>query len=370
MQSRWQVELLRPGAAPGWVNDDEVLEHDVDWLLAQCDRVDKAVLVAADDAGRVVPFFVHDGQVDLQLGELALGSLPVRRHVLVGNFLDRPATDWGALFEALRAKIPANAAIFLLGVVREEALFEALAQRGSRSGFHVLRQGAEYQRRLCRLGEGLDAYLLSLTAKHRQNLKRSLRRFETQFGNRAQLAVFRSPAEVRAFLDLIAPVSRRTYQARLLGLGIDAEGYVGTKAIAGAERGFTRCYLLSVDGRPIAWRIGFLYKGVYYSHHVGYDPEYEEWHPGAVTHLYSIRDLAEACSGVHTLDMLYGDNDFKRKAGNAERTECNFYLFPRSLRGTFAYCALASCNALSARLGAWLERAGVKARLKAWFRRG
>jgi hypothetical protein len=368
MQTRWKFEASGAGASSHMANDDEVLEHDVDWLLAQCDQDDKAVLVASDEAGRLVPFFVHDGQLDLKLGEATLGSLKVKRHVLVGNFQDRPALVWGALFAALSARIPTDAAIFLLGVVRGEGLSEALALPELRARFRVLRQGAKYERRLCRLDTGLAVYLVSLTAKHRQNLKRSLRRFETQFSGRAQFAVYSTRDEVHAFLDVIEPVSRRTYQARLLGLGVDREGYLGTKVIAGAQRGYARCYLLSVDGRPIAWRIGFLYKGVYYSHHVGYEPDFEEWHPGVVTHLYSIRDLTEACTGVHTLDMLYGDNDFKRKAGNAARTECNYYLFPRSLRGTVCYLSLLSCNALSAAVGGLLELAGLKVRLKAWLR--
>jgi CelD/BcsL family acetyltransferase involved in cellulose biosynthesis len=219
------------------------------------------------------------------------------------------------------------------------------------------------------LGGSLEAYLASLPAKSRQDMRRSLRRFEGNFSGRYAFSTHCSVAEVSAFLARVESVSKRTYQARL-GLGVVADSHIGNKVLEGAKRGYARCYLLTVDGQVIAWRIGFLYGNVYCSHHVGYDPKYEKWHPGAVVHLHSVCDLSESCVGVDTLDMLYGDNDFKRRATNRFRLERNYYLFPRSLRGATTYVALRSCNGVSEWLGRLLERLGLKRRLKAWLRRG
>lgn len=366
----WHACLLKLGDVIPVQTDDGVIEHNIDWLLAQCDEANKAVLVLHDDRGAAVPLFVHDGQVDLFFSEVSLGRVKVRRHVLVGNFPDQPAIDWASAVDALANAVPGNGAVFLLGLVGDEGLGIALAKGELKRRFFVSEQGAEYARRLCVLGDSLEAYLASLPAKSRQDLRRSLRRFESNFAGRFAFSTHCSVAEVSDFLSRVEAVSKRTYQARQLGLGIVADSYIGNKVLEGASRGYARCYMMTLDDQPIAWRIGFLYNKIYCSHHVGYDPQFDKWHPGVVMHLHSVRDLSENCDGVHTLDMLYGDNDFKRKASNLSRMERNYYLFPRTLRGASTYLALRSCNGFSEWIGRMLERYGLKVRLKGWLRRG
>jgi hypothetical protein len=368
-ESSWQARLYSAGGSGSWPAQDDVLEHDVEWLIAQCDRADKHVLVIEDGAGRTVPFFVHDGQIDFDFGEFTLASTAVRRHVVVGNFSNLSVADWTGVYAALRDRLAPNAAVFLLGVVSGEPLEQAISQSQVRSRYRALRHGPSYQRRLCTLGASLEAYLAGLPSGRRQDLRRSLRRFDKEFQGRYEVRVLTQEQELMAMLEAVEPVSRRTYQARLRGLALSRHGHSGREVIEGAKRGFARCYLLSVDGSPVAWRVGFLYKGVYCSHHVGYDPDFEAWHPGVVMHMKSIEDLSQACVGARFLDMLYGDNDFKRKAASLSRTESNYYLFPRTIRGTLTYALLSTCNRLSRSAGEFLERSGLKAKVKRWIRR-
>lgn len=325
-------------------------------------------MVIADDDGRHVPFFVHDGQIDLDLGETTVASRKVRRFVLVGNFASFSEADWIGVLDCLRRALPANAAVFLLGVVAGEPLHNALSEPAVERRFLVLQHGPAYERRICRIGHGLDAYLSDLPSGRRQDLRRSLRRFEREFEGRFDVRVCAREDEVAAMLDEVAPISGRTYQARLRGLALSRHNHTGREALEGARRGLARCYLLMVDGRAVAWRIGLLHGGVYCSHHVGYDPEFEKWHVGVVMHLKSVEDLC-AVGGVSFLDMLYGDNDFKRKAANLSRTEANYYLFPRTANGRITHALLAGCNRVSALAGELLQRSGMKASLKRWLRR-
>ena len=102
---------------------------------------------------------------------------------------------------------------------------------------------------------------------------------------------------------------------------------------------------------------------------IGYDPDFERWHPGVVLHLKSVEDLSESVDGVRVLDMLYGDNDFKRKAANISRTESNYYLFPKTVRGRLTHALLSGCNRLSRSIGESLERSGLKSKIKRGIRR-
>lgn len=367
--THWHVRELQPGApAPNPIND-EVIAHNVEWLLAQCDRSHKAVQLLEHEEGVSVPLFVHDGVISFSLGEVSITSVSVRRHVLVGNFADDLVADWSGALDHLCESLGPSGVVFLLGIVQDEALHRALLSSDSTKRYLVLPRGDTYARRLCNVQGGLDAYLASLPAKSRQDLKRSRRRFEDEFGTRASFATYSSAEDVEVFLSKVEDVSRLTYQGRNLGLAISSSGYIGNKVREGARRGYARCYLIEVDGTPVAWRIGFLYGGTYFSHHVGYNPDYAHFHPGVVMHLYSIDELTRSSSHVNTLDMLYGDNDFKRKAANRFRKEQNYYLFPLTLRGRLIFHSLKASEALSRFLGAALERLGLKSRIRSLIRR-
>ncbi|MGB5744893.1 MAG: GNAT family N-acetyltransferase [Sedimenticolaceae bacterium] len=368
-QSEWKAAWRRQGDAAGWVNTDGIVEHDIDWLLDQCDGPEKAVIVLFDDSSHVVPLFTHTGSISFNFGEVELASTTVRRYALAGNFPHLSQRDWELVLSALRAHLETDAAVYLLGVVEGEGLCRAIRAHSTREAFWCSRHGKHYARRFCNLADGYEAYLRSLPARHRKKLKRSLKRFEARFADYASFSCHVSVDEVDVFLTRVEPVSNRTYQAQLLDNAVKREGHVGRQLLQGARRGNVRCYLLAIDGHPIAWRIGTVYQGTFFSQHVGYDPDYAEWHPGVITHLYSAKDLADTPTGVTTIDLLYGDNDFKRKISTSSRQECNYYCFPKTAKGTSTHAVLSLCNAISEGCGNLLERYGVKQMLKRRVRR-
>ncbi|PLW81524.1 GNAT family N-acetyltransferase [Kineobactrum sediminis] len=371
MGETWYSRRVRPGAEDQCQSAqlDNVIEHDPAWLFAQCDSGDKHILALTDGEDRLIPLFVHKGRLSFSIGELTIGSLSVLRHVLVGNFTGISRNSWLEAIQALCNGLTARSAVFLLGVVDGEELDAALLSPELQNRLLVLQQGPVYQRRMCKLGTSLEEYLQGLSSKSRQDVKRSLRRFQNEYQGRFSLSVYSSASEVATFLDTVEPVSRRTYQGKLLGLAIDKKGHIGHKALQGAKLGYTLCLLLTVDDKPIAWRIGFLYQNVFYSHHIGFEPELRRFHPGVVMHLETIRYLSESHPEIDILDMLYGDNDFKRKVGNSTRQERNIYLFQKNLYGRFAWVLLRSCNFVSQKAGAALEYLGLKNTLRAVIRK-
>ena len=371
MRTNWNIEKLKPGGRrlgrP--IHPDNVIEHDPAWLLAQCNSDDKYVLTIDDGQEFLFPLFVHKGRLSFQIGELTLGSLSVLRHVIVGNFTNLPSCDWSSAISSLCRQLPNRSVVFFLGIVQDECLDLTLRSSDFGKRFLVLQQGPSYQRRMCRIGASLDEYLQTLPSKSRQDVRRSLRRFENEYKGRFAISVASSYAEVGTFLDHVEPVSEQTYQGRLLGLGINRTGHIGYKALQGSSLGYTRCLLLTVDDKPVAWRIGFLYKNIFYSHHIGFDPHFRRFHPGVVMHLETIRYLSNEHPEIDTLDMLYGDNDFKRKAGTESRRERNVYLFQKTSFGIFAWLILKSCNFGSEKAGKFLEYLGLKNLIRTIIRR-
>ena len=357
--ANWVLRQASPGEtftppAPG-----TMMEHDPEWLLAMRHPGHGSVLLAERDS-RQLPIYVHDGALSFVLGGMALRRIEIRRHVLTGNLPDWSQEDLVAILGELRGHLDRRGVVFLIGVVEGEPLWQALQSAELRRHYHVLQSGRTDIRRGIDLQESFDDYLSSIPRDHRKDLKRRERRFDRQFGPRAEIRVMTCEDELKSFLEEVGPVSRRTYQHRLLKLGVGPGGAIERQLLAASSRGRARCYGLYVDNAVIAWRIGFLHGGTYFSHHVGFDPDYAEWTPGMVLHVKSIRDLVSLRPAVPRIDLLYGDNPAKRKLGNRLHHEGKFYLFPKDWRGALRYAALGLFNTLSDRLSALAKGLRIK----------
>ncbi|WP_018881892.1 MULTISPECIES: GNAT family N-acetyltransferase [unclassified Thioalkalivibrio] len=345
-----------------------MMEHDPEWLLAIRHPGHGRVLLAEKDY-RQLPIYVHDGALSFVLGGMALRRIEIRRHVLTGNLPDWSQDDLTAILSALREQLDRRGVVFLIGVIESEPLWHALQSTELRRHYHVLQSGETDTRRLAALPDTFDEYLGSLPRKARQDIRRSERRFSEHFGHGTRLEVFSRPEEITPFLDTVEPVSARTYQSRLLGLGVKRGHWIERMLKAAAERGYARCYGLFVDQTLVAWRVGFVFQGTYFSHHIGYDPDWADWHPGIVLQARTIQDLCSISPRVNCIDMLHGDNAAKRKLSNQCRREGKFYLFPRNWRGTIRYALLGSFNALSDILSSFAERTKLKERARKALRR-
>ncbi|WP_019583336.1 GNAT family N-acetyltransferase [Thioalkalivibrio sp. ALE16] len=363
----WQLREASPDEAFAPPAPGTMMEHDPEWLLAIRHPGHGRVLLAEQDS-RQLPIYVHDGALSFVLGGMALRRIEIRRHVLTGNLPDWSRDDLTAILSALRGQLDSRGVVFLIGVVEGEPLWQALHSVELRRDYHVLQSGHTDVRRGIDLPPCFDDYLGSLPRDHRKDLKRRERRFDREFGPRAEVRVMTQADELKSFLEQVAPVSRRTYQHRILKLGVGPGGAIERQLLAASDKGRARCYGLYVDNNVIAWRIGFLHGGTYFSHHVGFDPDFSDWTPGMVLHIKSIRDLVSLHPAAQRIDLLHGDNPAKRKLGNRAHNEGKFYLFPRDWRGTLRYASLGVFNsasdAVSTLAGQLQIKGGLKRRLK------
>ncbi len=345
------------------------MEHDPDWLLSQCDQPDKSVLLFSDTEEGDIPIFVHRVRLDYNLGEWSIGGFYVTRYVIAGGLSYVSEQSLNRMFNLLAGYIKPDGVIFLQGLVSGEPLWRFLCDPVLKKHFLVLPHGPTYSRRLIHLEDCLETYLKSIGAKNRKSLRQTRRKFEEAYRGRFSYEVYTSSEDILNLVEAIEPVSRRTYQSRLIGLGIKKGGYVVNQLAEGARRGYARCYLLRVDSSPVSWRLGYVYGATYYSHHVGYDPDWRHWQPGILTHMAAIEDLLSHCRHVRTFDFLYGDSLLKRRLSNQSREERHFYLFPRHTRGTLSYGSLRVVNSISGGVGGLFRAINKSEQVKQWLRR-
>jgi CelD/BcsL family acetyltransferase involved in cellulose biosynthesis len=356
--------------------DHPELEHDVRWLAGLVDGERSASVWVHEERGVLrgyAPFFVHPSSLDYRLGEVTLFSWPCRRYVLTAEpIITGPESGHpdriADLFEAVARALPDDALVFLQGV-RTQSVFHAaiLGHPRIRALFRAVPLAPPRPHRLIHLDGDFEAYLSGLGKATRKDLRRTIKRVQE---SRLEIRTRRFGAleDVEPLLRDVESVSRKTYQWHLLGEGVAASPLQRHRLSHAARLGILRSYILYLGDRPIAFRVGYAYRGTYFSQNVGFDPEFAKLQIGIYLFTETIADLSSE-PGITRYDFLYGDAPHKERLSNAARSEQHLYLVPKTLKRTIAALLFQGINSASTTAGKLLEGWGLKQRIKKLLRR-
>lgn len=203
-----------------------------------------------------------------------------------------------------------------------------------RPGFFVaVRQ--RYRRYYTDLDGTYDAWLAGLSGNARSAVRRKGKRLAAH-PDGVQVHLYRSPRELEVFRPLARPLAARTYQERLLGMGLPENPafLAEERALAAADR--VRAWLMLLGGRPIAYLWCSAEGGSLRYDHLGYDPDHAELSPGTVLLARAFADLF-AEGRFRRFDFTEGEGRHKRQFATGG-VDCADALL---LRGTLANRALA-----------------------------
>mgnify|MGYP006277011227 CR=1 FL=1 len=356
------------------------LASDPAWLLAGGLGQGESTVVYLCYLGAEVvgyaAFRVGPSRLPVTLFGVGLGGIGVGKMTLVGCPLFRSSALAcesaliDGLLRVLARHLGARDAVFLLGLRADSQLFAMTAREGRRvPGFRVLPYGPTYQRRLIAMPDSYAEYLAGLGRKTREDLRRHHRKLFALPGRTVRVERFAAPEAVDRFVADACGLSAATYQTRQLGVGLQDSAQFRAALRFAAEQGWLIAYILYCDAEPIAFMLGYLRGGTYYSEHIGYHPDWYKQSAGNVLHLEVVRDLIESGADVRCFDFLYGDNSNKKNLANQSRTERNLYLIKASWRGIATHALLLGLNTLTETVGGYLESRGVKAKIRRALRR-
>ena len=209
-----------------------------------------------------------------------------------------------------------------------------------------------YRRHYIDMTGTFEAYLARFSGKTRSTFKRKRRKLEEMAGGTLELAEFRTPDEIGRFFEETLPLSRRTYQARLLDAGLpEGEAAMRTaRALAGEDR--LRAYLLRVQGHAIAYLYLPVEGATLKYAFLGYDPRYAHYSPGTVLQLEALERLF-AERRFRYFDFTEGDGAHKAQFGTDSIEACSLLLLRPSLANRLL---LASLNGFDGATG-WIKQA-------------
>lgn len=228
---------------------------------------------------------------------------------------------------------------------------------------------ARFPRYYIDMGQSFADYQAKFSAKTRATLNRKVRKFTQHCGGHLRWQVYRQEADLDEFMRLARQVSARTYQERLLDTGLPDDAGFLDEARRLAANDALRAFLLFDGERPVSYLYCPVHDGVIDYAYLGYDPDYMHLSIGSVLQWLALETLFDE-KQYRYFDFTEGESEHKKLFA----TGCLSCANVAFLSPTLAHFLLAYSHyyfgRISTTLGHWLERHGLKARLKRWLRHG
>ncbi|WP_137938630.1 GNAT family N-acetyltransferase [Chitinivorax sp. B] len=236
-----------------------------------------------------------------------------------------------------------------------------------RVGDYICYVRQQYEHCYIDLSIGFERYRSKFSAKTRSTIQRKLRKYEQHCNGPIVWKTFRSPEDIEQFLQLALPLSKVTYQERLLSAGLPNTPAFRQQAVGLAQADQVRAYLLFHGERPVSYLYCPVDHGVLSYSYVGYDPEYMNLSPGTVLQWLAIEQLFEE-KRFRYFDFTEGQSEHKRLFATNQQLCGNICFIKYSLRNRAMIYCHRMVDTLSRSLGKAMEDLGLKARIKRLIR--
>jgi CelD/BcsL family acetyltransferase involved in cellulose biosynthesis len=170
---------------------------------------------------------------------------------------------------------------------------------------------------------GLDweEYLAKLRKGRRKNIRNRLRKLDATFTT--SLGVCHTWDDYQDHFDGMVKMHGDRWAEDGTPQKSDQKLSCWKEAICGQfNKGTIAYYQLLLDGAPAAYRLGFLDRGTFYAWHTGFDPKYQEYHPGMMILAYMIKHFMD--TGVSRINFMAGDYEWKLDWSPDRRMEVNY----------------------------------------------
>lgn len=211
---------------------------------------------------------------------------------------------------------------FLRSVDAESALFRSVTSDPGylfRDHFTPVRRHHKMK-----LQASVEKLYANLSGHERQRFRQLAKKLSHDFCGQITIDRIETLADLNRSLSVVEQIAKGTWQ-RAMGAGFSINESRLKSLKAQANRGWLRIYILYLAGKPCAFSIGALYRGVFLSEEIGYDPVYAKYSPGM--YLLS-RMLEEFCAaGVEMIDFGPSDEQYKRRFANIQCRETDLHIF-------------------------------------------
>lgn len=186
------------------------------------------------------------------------------------------------------------------------------------------------------LPDSYDAYRANLSRNLRRARSKEARALERRYGERLELERYPASLDAQRLLAGVEAVAACSYQREAgTGFVLEQHGPVVTTTL---PLGTCRAWVLRLDGRPVAFELGWKFAGVYLGAFTAYDPEFRGAGVGGYVAQAVIADLIED-PDVHLYDHGPADYVYKRRLSTRATSLGHAWVFGPTLRGRLSWLA-------------------------------
>lgn len=194
--------------------------------------------------------------------------------------------------------------------------------------------------------------------KTRQSLRRKARRLSDE--GEVEMRIVDEAGEFRLWFDKMVQVEGRCWKSKT-GDGIfqrpELRAFYKLLLERLIEMGQARAAVLTLNGKLLAYEVGFLGRDSYGMHSTVFDEEFAPYSPGRMLMLFSMQTCFE--EGRRIYDFLQNDAEFKRQLATCESRMWDWILLPRSASGRLTRLVLRAVQAWTDRRNRKLHRHGA-----------
>jgi CelD/BcsL family acetyltransferase involved in cellulose biosynthesis len=210
-------------------------------------------------------------------------------------------------------------------------------------------------------------YLGRFSSKTRSTFNRKRRKLAEFSGGELDIREYRTPEDMDIFLNDAIPLSRRTYQARLLDAGFPESDAAREEMIEMARADKVRAYLLFIDNKAVSYLYLPIHDGIILYAFLGYDPDIANLSPGTVLQLDALERLF-AEGQYRYFDFTEGEGAHKAMFGTDSVEACSFFLLKATIGNRFLLNGLKIFDGSIATFKRLAEKSGVQANIRKMLR--
>lgn len=225
----------------------------------------------------------------------------------------------------------------------------------------------QYRHCFIDLSGTFDAYRAKFSSKTRSTISRKIKKFSEHCGGQLKWATYKTEDEISEFLALTSRLAVRTYQEKLLGLGLPSSAEFADWARSQARADRVRAFLLFDGERPVSYLFCPIDDGVVEYAYLGYDPDYRVHSVGTVLQWLALEVLFGE-QRYRCFDFTEGESDHKLLFATHDRHCANILFVRDDLRGRLLVMAHRGLDSFSEQIGRRLEAWGLRSRLRRFLR--
>ena len=276
----------------------------------------------------VMPFTISTQSIILDIYARTLGKFNFKIAFILGSepALSRDASLYDEFLASLNKQFPDIDGVYFESVKQDSFLWDYLEKHSSLDKSYIKYLPSNTRSyEMVNFPDTFEEYFQSRKPKQRTDYRRRLRVLEKDF-KEVKLVSCSTVADIERHYESILEIVRDTWQYKIVGNRIQEIG----KYIDLAERDLLSCYILICDDLPMAFDLGFTYKGIHQGDETGYRQSYRKYSPGLIMQILRLEALCN--QGVKTTSFGSGDAYYKSKLSNETLTDAAILLLKKGLK--------------------------------------